>query len=383
MMKLPIIVNNLFKTYAEHGYDLYLVGGAVRDYLLNKVVGEYDFATTATVEDSLTFLTYDVVDRYQQALGSLKIKQGCNEFEITTMRIETGVKSNRYPEQTIFTDDVRLDALRRDFTINAIYYHPEQGFIDPLGGISDLNKGMIKFVKSADISIQEDPIRLIRALRFSHTLGFKIDDVDYQAMIKLAGMVNLLKQIKYSELYKIFSLEHFPLSLKKHLPVYLKSYPSLNQDLINQMIERNLCYSKYVMFLLFPKEEALSFVNNLNLSKDEVKLIKHLISFEKVSPSLINVKRLLRKIADLEPVLTILKPFDEAYFSEMMQYLNLIKEQHLCVDKKDLAITGQDLIEIGIPRSHIKAIIDELLEMTINDDSLNNREILLDIALKK
>ncbi len=383
-MKLPNEVINLMNSYKNNGYELYLVGGAVRDYLLKRKVNEYDFATTATINESLTFLKYDSIDLYQQIIGSLKIKQGKNEFEITTMRIEIGVENTRYPKQISFTKDIKEDAVRRDFTINAIYYHLDKGYLDPHGGINDLNDRIIRFIKPAEISINEDPIRLIRALRFSLMLNFEINNEDYQAMKELSFMVNTLKQIKYSELYKIFSLDNFPYSVTNHQEIYFKSYPTINQELIKQMIKLNQKYSKYVFFLVFPKNEVLSFINNLKLTKKEIKLIKHLIDYQKIVPSLINVKRNLNLLKeDLELILEIIKPFDEIYYNKMMKYINLIKVNHLCFDKKDLNVSGQDLITMGIPKKEIKLILNELFEIVLNNDDLNKKEILLEIAKKK
>lgn len=383
MIKLPLAVSNLIDLYLENGYLAYIVGGAVRDMLLGREVKEYDFAVTATVEQSLKFLVYDTIDLYQQKLGTIKIKQGNNEFEITTMRIEMGVQNGRYPENIEFTTDLYLDALRRDFTINAIYYHPKLGIIDPLNGLKDLQSGIIKFIKNASQSIAEDPIRIIRALRFSQMLGFKIDDDDFIAMTKLAYMVNQLKQIKYRELYAIFKLKMFNISLKNHYSLYLDSYPSINHRLLTSIINNQQAFSQYTMFLLFPKEQVYSFMYNLKLTKKELKLIKNLIDYEKINPSLINVKHQLQNNDDLPIILKIIKPFDEAYYQKMSYYLNEIQLNHLCVKQEDLVISSKDLLSIGIPSSQINCIMRYLLELVMEDDTLNQRNYLLNIAKKE
>lgn len=383
MIKLPLAVSNLIDLYLDNGYLAYIVGGAVRDMLLGREVKEYDFAVTATVEQSLKFLVYDSIDLYQQKLGTIKIRQGSNEFEITTLRIENGVQNGRYPETIEFTTDLYLDALRRDFTINAIYYHPKLGIIDPLNGVNDLEHRVIKFIKPASESIVEDPIRIMRALRFSHMLGFKINDDDYLAMTKLAYMVKQLKQIKYRELYALFNLKMFNMSLKSHYSLYLNSYPSLNQNLLSTITNCQQVFSQYTMFLLFPKEEVYRFMYNLKLTKKEIKLINHLIEYEQVAPSLINVKYQLQNYDDLPIILEIIKPFNEIYYQKMNYYLNEIFLKHLCVKQEDLAISSKDLLTIGIPQSQIKNIMKHLLELVMKDDTLNQRNYLLSIAKKE
>ena len=161
---------SILKKINSLGYISYIVGGYPRDLLLNRKSLDIDICTSATPEDIKDF--FEVVSDNSK-YGYLKIKYNNNLFEITTFRKDY-YKDSRYP-QIEFVDDLLTDLKRRDFTINTICIDSEGNIIDLLNAKEDLKNKILKTVKDPYISLKEDNIRIIRAIRFKNNLGFKYD----------------------------------------------------------------------------------------------------------------------------------------------------------------------------------------------------------------
>lgn len=161
---------SILKKINSLGYISYIVGGYPRDLLLNRKSLDIDICTSATPEDIKKI--FEVVTDNSK-YGSLKIKYNNNLFEITTFRKDY-YKDSRYP-QIEFVDDLLTDLKRRDFTINTICIDSEGNIIDLLNAKEDLKSKILKTVKDPYISLKEDNIRIIRAVRFKNNLGFKYD----------------------------------------------------------------------------------------------------------------------------------------------------------------------------------------------------------------
>ena len=161
---------SILKKINSLGYISYIVGGYPRDLLLNRKSLDIDICTSATPEDIKKI--FEVVTDNSK-YGSLKIKYNNNLFEITTFRKDY-YKDSRYP-QIEFVDDLLTDLKRRDFTINTICIDSEGNIIDLLNAKEDLKNKILKTVKDPYISLKEDNIRIIRAVRFKNNLEFKYD----------------------------------------------------------------------------------------------------------------------------------------------------------------------------------------------------------------
>ena len=160
-----IIFQRLAKQFKEHGYQLYLVGGTVRDYLLGEPLTDMDAVSDATPEEIVTFLS--PIDETFKKFGSLKYKseEGV-KFDITTLRKESSYLDARHPSQIIFVKDLAIDYLRRDFTVNALYMDQDLKVIDLCHGQEDLKKHILRMIGDPDTRIKEDPLRILRAIRF-------------------------------------------------------------------------------------------------------------------------------------------------------------------------------------------------------------------------
>ena len=167
-------VMDLAHHFSKNGYELALVGGPVRDLLLDRKVKDYDFTTNATPEQMMSLLTpwADTVWDIGIEFGTVGMRKGNFLAEITTYRSEKYDEASRKPEVT-FGTELADDLIRRDFTINAMAVQlPQLEFVDLYGGISDLLKRVIRTPREAELSFSDDPLRMMRAARFASQLGF-------------------------------------------------------------------------------------------------------------------------------------------------------------------------------------------------------------------
>jgi tRNA nucleotidyltransferase (CCA-adding enzyme) len=197
-----IVFQQLAKLFEEHGFNLYLVGGTVRDYLLGLSLTDLDAVSDATPEQILKFLKAD--DTFKR-FGSLKYKTSDGvKFDITTLRIEKEYRDNRHPSEVFFIKDIAQDFVRRDFTINALYMDKNLKVYDYCHGQEDLNKRILRMIGEADQRIKEDPLRILRAIRFTLLFNLKIDDKLEKAMQNNIHLLSKITDAKIkSELAKI------------------------------------------------------------------------------------------------------------------------------------------------------------------------------------
>ena len=194
---------SLAALFKSHGYNLYLVGGTVRDYLLGLELTDMDAVTDATPIQVVTFLPN--CDTSFAHLGSLKYKTSNGiKFDITTLREESSYLDSRHPSQITFVKDLKLDYKRRDFTINAMYMDSNLNVIDYCNGQEDLKRHLLRMVGDPDKRLKEDPLRILRAIRF-HLVYKMILDADLEeAMRDRFYLLNNITDAKIqSELDKI------------------------------------------------------------------------------------------------------------------------------------------------------------------------------------
>ena len=198
---------NAFKSlaglFSNHGFKLYLVGGTVRDYLLGLPLTDMDAVTDATPIEVVKFLPD--VDTTFAHLGSLKYKDNSGvKFDITTLREESGYLDSRHPSQVNFVKDPKDDYQRRDFTVNAMYMDKDLRIYDYCGGQKDLENRILRMVGNPDQRLKEDPLRILRAIRFHLMYNLKIDDDLMEAMRDRFYLLKNLNDAKIeSEMSKI------------------------------------------------------------------------------------------------------------------------------------------------------------------------------------
>ncbi len=179
---LPVDVRQMIAKLEGHGYEAYAVGGCVRDTILSRIPGDWDITTSAKPEQVKKIFPKTIDTGIQH--GTVTVMLHRVGYEVTTYRIDGEYADNRHPDQVEFTNSLRLDLERRDFTINAMAYNDTDGMVDLYGGIKDLNQGMIRCVGNPDQRFEEDALRMLRAVRFSGQLGFQIEEQTRQAIIR-------------------------------------------------------------------------------------------------------------------------------------------------------------------------------------------------------
>ncbi len=216
--KIPKEVLSIAKSFEKEGFLLYLVGGCVRNILLEKEVKDWDFTTNATPEEILKLLPDGFYDNTFGTVG-IPIKKGeetITVLEITTFRTEKGYSDLRHPDNVSWGSSIEEDLSRRDFTINAIaipindgLFQQKLDIIDPFDGRKDLDKRIIRAVGDPNERFKEDALRLMRAIRFAAQLNFEIESQTLSAINSDASLIeHVARERVHDELMKIFASDH-------------------------------------------------------------------------------------------------------------------------------------------------------------------------------
>ena len=166
----------ILESFSNHGHNAYLVGGSSRDILLFKKTHDIDIATDAKPEKVIAIFNLKKVDPFTFKFGNVKTIINEIEVDITTLRTESNYTDLRHPEKIEFIKDPKIDSLRRDFTINALYMDKDGKILDFHNGVQDLKDKIIRMIGEPNNRIKEDPVRILRALRFGLTLNMTIED---------------------------------------------------------------------------------------------------------------------------------------------------------------------------------------------------------------
>ena len=210
MNDLPEDVKKIFNIFDREWTPIYLVGGCVRDMLLGTTPKDYDFTVETTPEniENILRLYHIPFNAMSAKYGTIVARIGNEEYEITSTRKEADYVDNRHPEEVIFGVSIEEDLKRRDFTINAMALDSKGNIIDSFDGNKcfDLENHLIKTVGNPETRFKEDPLRIMRALRFSITKGFQLDAATQKAMVDCKDMLNnISKERITAELRKILT----------------------------------------------------------------------------------------------------------------------------------------------------------------------------------
>ena len=206
----------LVNVFNEHGFHLYLVGGTVRDILLSLELTDMDAVTDATPEKMKSFIEGDYTF---SKMGSVKIKYNDVKFDITTLRKEKQYRDSRHPTKVVFVKDLKTDHYRRDFTVNAMYMDEHFKVYDYENGVEDLNNHILRMVGSPKTRLKEDPLRIIRCLRFSLTYNLTIEPKLEKALMSSIKFLDRLSKDKIK-----MELKKFDWSKKEQIVAIFEKY---------------------------------------------------------------------------------------------------------------------------------------------------------------
>lgn len=218
--KIPSHILAIQKKFTDAGYEIYLVGGGIRDLLSNRQVKDWDFTTNATPEEMLALFSNAFYDNKFGTVGipleTLPETEHKGVVEVTTYRTEKGYADRRHPEKVEWGKTIEEDLSRRDFTINAMALrldeetHGKYEIIDPYKGQEDLKNNLVRAVGDPTLRFKEDALRLMRAIRFATQLGFAIEPETLKAIIEDSRLLaEISKERIRDELLKVLSSD-FP-----------------------------------------------------------------------------------------------------------------------------------------------------------------------------
>ncbi|GEL76174.1 CCA tRNA nucleotidyltransferase [Tenuibacillus multivorans] len=386
MLKEPFIqAKNIFDTFHQSGFECYFVGGSVRDYLSGRSIGDIDIATNAKPEDMQRIFPKTVPVGIEH--GTVLILDQGHAFEVTTYRTESDYQDYRHPSHVSFVDDISIDLSRRDFTMNAIAMNFDEQLIDPFNGREDLKKGIIRTVRSPFDRFNEDPLRMLRGIRFVSQLNFNLDVDVKQAISKHR---HLLKNISVEritdEMIKLllnpFVNEALQLiqetEIHESLPIF-EDKESLFQSLKQYRFTEQIDHPATAFSLLHLIEPTISidkWAKQYKLSNDIKKNAKHLASCYNLfkDKGLTNYVLYQTKHDWLTSLLQLIRLKDSGEVN-----INDLKTQYdtLAIQsRKDLAISGGDLMKWFSHKKRGKWIGDllEQIEYLVVENQLTNDE---------
>ena len=433
-IQLPEKVNTIIQTLQEHGYEAYAVGGCVRDSLLGREPGDWDITTSASPDETKKLFARTVDTGIEH--GTVTVLLGKEGFEVTTYRIDGKYEDSRHPTEVIFTRNLREDLLRRDFTINAMAYNDTEGIVDIFGGMDDLKRKIIRCVGNARERFGEDALRIMRGVRFAAQLGFSLEKETKEAMTELAPTLEKISAERIqTELVKLLVSDSPELIREAyHLGITAVILPEFDEMMrtgqetkyhrydVGEHTVQAVCnvppdkVLRLTMLLhdvakpemktvdadgtahfkghdIRGEQKAKEILRRLKFDNDTIHKVTKLVRWHdyRMPAEKKNVRKAMSKIsAELFPMYLLVKRADILAHSmyrreEELENLSGLQKcyeeivaDNECVSLKQLAVTGTDLIGIGMkPGKQIGEVLNELLRIVLEYPEFNNKEHLL------
>ena len=308
--KVKFIIDKMY----ERGYEAFIVGGCVRDSILGITPNDYDITTNAKPEEIIDiFKDFKIIDNGIKH-GTVGIIIEKEVYEITTYRIEGEYENNRRPKNVEFALDIEDDLKRRDFTINAIAYNDKLGIIDKFDGIKDIKNKIVKTVGNPDERFNEDGLRLVRAIRFSSKLNFKIEDKTLKSIYKNVDIIKNISKERITDEFTKMILSDKPqdiillykTGIFKSIGIFSyinkEKYEDLEQELrVLNNCESNLVKRMAMLEYIIKKKKipSRSIVDTLvysNKIKKECKSLVECMLKDNIEVNTIEIKILLNKV---------------------------------------------------------------------------------------
>ena len=394
--KVRYIINKIY----ENNYEAYIVGGCVRDAILGFEPNDYDITTSAspnTIQE--IFKDFKCIETGIEH-GTVSVVIEDEIFEITTYRIEGEYKDHRRPDKVDFTDRLEEDLKRRDFTINAMAYNEKKGLIDLFGGKEDLNNKIIKTVGNPYDRFNEDGLRMIRAIRFSSKLNFTIEKETLKAIYDKSFIINNISLERITDEFTKIILSDKPENIKYLFETKLLKYLNIsneddigklkqfyNEIVILKKINKNLEKRLALLDYIVEKNNinCKSFCNELIYSKKIIKnhniILTLLKNIEIDHLNKVEIKKILSGVDRnlLEEYLDISRIIydKEKKVDEIIDILSEIEENNECYIIKNLKVNGRDIMSLGYKNKEVGEVLNYLLEIVIEDYTLNKKNILI------
>lgn len=439
-IELPRKVVLIIKNLQRHGYDAYAVGGCVRDSILNRKPEDWDITTSAKPEQVKRIFRRTVDTGIEH--GTVTVLIGKDGFEVTTYRVDGLYEDGRHPKEVTFTSRLEEDLKRRDFTINAMAYNDDERLVDAFGGMRDLNYHLIRCVGDPKERFSEDALRILRAVRFSAQLAFPIEPETAEAIKSLAPNLEKISAERIqAELVKLLVSDHperiqdacelgitkvvLPewddmVGVKQNTPHHkydvaahtVHALQNVKNDKVLRLTMLFHDMGKPVMkttdengrdhfkgHAIASEQIAKTVMKRLKFDNDTIRKVTKLVAYHdyRMEPTGANVRRAMHEIGvELFPYYLAVRLADtkaQSSYERRGKLENIIQIRELyrnalrnkeCVTLKDLAVTGTDLINLGIaPGKELGTLLNELLDMVIEDPAWNRKGKLCDYVKER
>lgn len=405
---LPKYVGFIIDKLYEKGYEAFAVGGCVRDVVMGRNPHDWDITTNALPEIVKETFNKTIDTGIKHGTVTVMIKRV--GYEVTTYRIDGEYTDGRHPKEVIYTSDLAEDLKRRDFTINAMAYNYRTGIIDKFNGVEDIENKIIRCVGNPTDRFKEDALRMLRAIRFSAQLDFSIDKETYEAIKLLAENLSLIsKERIQAELTKTITSENpdriihiCKLGLYPYIFVEGSSLSQGNTGIYEKVsdIMRYLPKNSYLRYagLLTYEKDVEKILRFLKLDNKTIKIVSKLVYNKdlKLSTDKISLRRVIVVVGKdifydyyLAYIEALINAGYEgiditiAEYKAIYEICEEIYNNNDCLSLSEMAITGRDLKEFGLPDGkQIGDILKILFDKVIENPELNHREILMSIAEK-
>ena len=432
-MQLPKPVAMCLDILAQAGFRGYAVGGCVRDSLLGITPHDYDLCTNAAPEETARIFGSFRLVRSGEKHGTIGVVTEEGVVEITTFRTEGGYQDSRHPQWVRFVDSLTEDLARRDFTINAMAYSPQEGYIDPFGGQKDLKKRRLRCVGDPTARFTEDALRILRGVRFAVRFSLTPDRKTEKAMLACAPAMNkLARERVFDELCKLLPLVTAE-DLRRFAPILTQVIPELAPSVGFQQHSPHHAYdvfthTAYVVSSVPPalplrwaallhdvgKPAAFTmdatgrghFKGHAQISsamadhilrrlkaptalREQVVFLVH-YHMTPLTPDKHILRRRLGKYGEdaVRMLLALQKadfgskgtghPGGDAVFGQVEEMLSQILAERDCLTIRDLAVNGRDLMDLGMEAGpRLGACLEDLLVQVQEDRLPNEKEALL------
>ena len=386
----PKYVSDVMEALEKRGYEVYMVGGCVRDILLSRRPFDWDVCTSALPDEIMAAFPHSRPTGLKH--GTVTVFSRGSAVEITTFRSDGEYKDHRRPESVRFTGDLKSDLERRDFTMNALSLSLSGEIIDLFGGKEDIKRGIIRCVGEPEKRFDEDALRMLRALRFSAVLGFDIEPKTLAAIKNKAYLAGeLAKERVRTELEKIL----------------LSDSPQLIEDVIDFGLLRGIVTPdtkrpNLSALKRLPKKLALRwaglcallqkygviggaevFLTLLRLDSASIRNCGggSALALKDMPKDAVSWKRLLA-VYGTETAECAAAAADALYGQGHLRLLRSVLRSGECFSLKQLAVSGGELSELGFRGTEIGAALSVLLAHVIENPCSNDPEQLLLLAKK-
>lgn len=383
-IKIPDYVNTVLQNLHVFGFEAFIVGGCVRDVLMDKVPADWDVCTSAKPEEiKRAFSSYKTIDTGIRH-GTVAVLTKGQLVEVTTFRIDGEYLDGRHPEKVEFTGNIMEDLARRDFTMNAIAFDPVQGLIDPYDGSGDIERRVIRAVGEPVKRFKEDALRIVRGLRFASVLGFEIESETKKAMDTCCSLVGSVSAERIqTETSKLLMGDGAGFVLGRYFPLIKNILPCASAENLSAIdcAEKDLPLR---LALLFSEEtskalEQLKFSNEIRRKSAQAAALADF----PLKAEIVTMRKLVCEYGmDTAVRAVLMQQAKGVDVGKAMELLRRIREENQCCCRSQLAVNGKDLISLGKkPGAEIGKILDWLLEQVIEGRLENEKEKLLEAAM--